>query len=91
MLAVVWPIADQRKEGLHLEEEKIDENSPLTFVKIHTPWEVLQRYAEILKVRMPMKEVGNLSRRCGADAAVPRRPWWALDGYSVGTICRIDF
>ncbi|XP_043234767.1 anoctamin-1-like isoform X3 [Amphibalanus amphitrite] len=50
-----------RKEGLHLEEEKIDENSPLTFVKIHTPWEVLQRYAEILKVRMPMKEPAGLN------------------------------
>ena len=51
----------QRKEGLELEEDQIDENSPLTFVKIHTPWEVLRRYAEILKIRMPMKLVRHYS------------------------------
>ena len=47
----------------------MDDSSPLTFVKIHTPWEVLQRYAEILKVRMPMKEVSGGPERDGAAAA----------------------
>lgn len=41
-------------EGLEIEREKYDE---LTFIKIHAPLEVLRRYAEILKLRMPMKEV----------------------------------
>lgn len=41
-------------EGLELERETIDE---IHFTKIHTPIEVLRRYAEILKLRMPMIEV----------------------------------
>lgn len=46
-----------RTEGLELEAEDID--GELHFVKIHAPLEVLRRYSEILKLRMPMKEVGN--------------------------------
>lgn len=41
-------------EGLEIEREKYEN---LTFIKIHAPIEVLRRYAEILKLRMPMKEV----------------------------------
>lgn len=41
-------------EGLELEHDCIDQ---LHFTKIHTPFEVLRRYSEILKLRMPMKEV----------------------------------
>lgn len=41
-------------EGLELEWESVEN---LHFVKIHAPIEVLRRYAEILKLRMPMKEV----------------------------------
>lgn len=41
-------------EGLEIEREKFEN---LTFIKIHAPLEVLRRYAEILKLRMPMKEV----------------------------------
>lgn len=44
-----------RNEGLELESEEID--GDLFFVKIHAPLEVLRRYSEILKLRMPMKEV----------------------------------
>lgn len=43
-----------REEGLILEEEQ---NILLHFIKIHAPVEVLSRYAEILKLRMPMKKV----------------------------------
>lgn len=43
-----------QNEGLELEYESVE---CLHFVKIHTPIEVLRRYAEILKLRMPMKEV----------------------------------
>jgi hypothetical protein len=42
------------EEGLILEREQ---NLLLHFVKIHAPVEVLGRYAEILKLRMPMKRV----------------------------------
>ena len=42
-------------EGLQTEEYVVDDE--IHFVKIHAPLEVLRRYAEILKLRMPMKEV----------------------------------
>lgn len=47
-------------EGLILEREKI-EGTEYNFVKIHAPIEVLRRYAEILKLRMPMKQVSKWS------------------------------
>ncbi|KAF2351380.1 Anoctamin dimerization domain [Trinorchestia longiramus] len=43
------------EEGIVLEEDQVSE-VPLRFVKIHAPMEVCCRYAEILKLRMPMKE-----------------------------------
>lgn len=43
-------------EGLELERENAIDG--LYFIKIHAPSEVLRRYSEILKLRMPMKEVG---------------------------------
>ncbi|EZA51402.1 Anoctamin-1 [Ooceraea biroi] len=44
------------KEGLELEYEQVEPNG-LHFIKIHAPREVLRRYAEILKLRLPMKEL----------------------------------
>lgn len=44
-------------EGLELEREIVDEE--INFVKVHAPLEVLRRYAEILKLRLPMKEVSS--------------------------------
>ncbi|KAF4524726.1 hypothetical protein B566_EDAN014431 [Ephemera danica] len=49
-----------REEGLELEPEQAEEGSALTFIKIHAPEEVLRRYSEILKLRMPMKEIPKL-------------------------------
>ncbi|XP_012221258.1 anoctamin-1 isoform X2 [Linepithema humile] len=43
-------------QGLELEYEQA-EPSGLHFIKIHAPKEVLRRYAEILKLRLPMKEL----------------------------------
>ena len=45
-----------RNEGLVLEAEPA-EPSGLHFVKIRAPLDVLKRYAEILKLRLPMKKV----------------------------------
>lgn len=42
-------------EGLELESYVIDDE--IHFIKLHAPLEVLRRYAEILKLRLPMKEV----------------------------------
>nr|XP_051680923.1 anoctamin-5 isoform X2 [Oryctolagus cuniculus] len=47
-----------RKSGLELEiEDKRDSEDGRTyFVKIHAPWEVLVTYAEVLGIKMPIKE-----------------------------------
>lgn len=50
------------KEGLELETYVIDEE--IHFIKLHAPLEVLRRYAEILKLRLPMKEVSNFVFFC---------------------------
>ena len=44
-------------EGLELENDGSEGYNTLRlrFVKIHAPMEVLKRYAEILKIRMPIK------------------------------------
>ncbi|CAK9797502.1 Ano1 [Anthophora plagiata] len=47
------------KEGLQLEYEQAEPNG-LNFIKIHAPREVLRRYAEILKLRLPMKELPGM-------------------------------
>jgi anoctamin-1 len=44
------------KEGLELEKVS-GPGVPLHVIKIHAPDEILRRYAEILKLRMPMKLV----------------------------------
>lgn len=43
-------------EGLELEYEQVETNG-LHFIKIHAPKQVLRRYAEILKLRLPMKDL----------------------------------
>ncbi|XP_073982861.1 anoctamin-1-like [Rhodnius prolixus] len=43
-------------EGLKLENEPVESGSTLNFIKIHAPIDVLRRFAEILKLRMPMKK-----------------------------------
>ncbi|XP_044127087.1 anoctamin-5 isoform X2 [Bufo gargarizans] len=47
-----------QKAGLELETEdkKESENGKNYFVKIHAPWEVLSTYAEVLNIKMPLKE-----------------------------------
>ncbi|XP_070313386.1 anoctamin-5 isoform X5 [Odocoileus virginianus] len=47
-----------RKTGLELEiEDKMNSEDGRTyFVKIHAPWEVLVTYAEVLGMKMPVKE-----------------------------------
>lgn len=48
--------AHLQREGLQLEMEK---EGRLNFIKMHAPLELLCRYCEIMKLRMPMKEVQN--------------------------------
>nr|XP_033809059.1 anoctamin-4 isoform X3 [Geotrypetes seraphini] len=53
-----------RAEGLHMEKESSVSNSDIIFVKLHAPWEVLGRYAELMNVRMPFRrKIYYLHRR----------------------------
>lgn len=47
------------EEGLQIERKYVQETG-LHFVKIYAPIEVLKRYAEILKLRLPMRQVSNV-------------------------------
>ena len=52
------------KNGLELEIEP-KENSPhgnVYFIKIHVPWKVCLQYAERMKMKMPLREVGNVKK-----------------------------
>ncbi|KAM9327575.1 anoctamin-4-like [Pholidichthys leucotaenia] len=44
-----------RAEGLHMEKEASLTNSDVIFLKLHAPWEVLCRYAELMNIRMPFR------------------------------------
>ncbi|XP_072278419.1 anoctamin-5 isoform X3 [Pyxicephalus adspersus] len=47
-----------QKAGLELEieDKKESENGKIYFVKIHAPWEILTTYAEVLNIKVPIKE-----------------------------------
>ncbi|KAG7268771.1 hypothetical protein CRUP_034255 [Coryphaenoides rupestris] len=44
-----------RAEGLHMEKESSVTNSDVIFLKLHAPWDVLCRYAEMMNIRMPFR------------------------------------
>lgn len=44
-----------REEGLHLEYTEDIGGTGYVFIKIYAPWNVLTRYAEIMKLKMPMR------------------------------------
>ncbi|XP_062989796.1 anoctamin-4 isoform X2 [Elgaria multicarinata webbii] len=53
-----------RAEGLQMEKESSLLNSDIIFVKLHAPWEVLGKYAELMNVRMPFRrKIYYLHRR----------------------------
>lgn len=45
------------EEGLLLEYANSTGSGEYTFVHIFTPWDLLTRYAEVMKLRMPMKTI----------------------------------
>lgn len=53
----------KRLEAVGLELEK-EENQRIHFVKIHVPKDVLCQYSEILKLRLPIKEVSFCGVKC---------------------------
>ncbi|XP_051885142.1 anoctamin-1a isoform X1 [Pristis pectinata] len=51
--------------GLELESDEETKAYGLGFVKIHTPWHVLCREAEFLKIKMPTKKVYEVKQKTG--------------------------
>uniref|UniRef100_A0A670XWW7 Anoctamin dimerisation domain-containing protein n=1 Tax=Pseudonaja textilis TaxID=8673 RepID=A0A670XWW7_PSETE len=51
--------------GLELEKEAEDKSQGLSFVRIHAPWNVLSREAEILKIKMPTKRTYEIKEEGG--------------------------
>ncbi|NXD66000.1 ANO2 protein, partial [Eolophus roseicapillus] len=43
--------------GLEIEKDPENKSQGLSFVRIHAPWQVLSREAELLKIKMPTKKV----------------------------------
>ncbi|MGH0147196.1 UNVERIFIED_CONTAM: hypothetical protein FKN15_015765 [Acipenser sinensis] len=60
-----------RAEGLQMEKESSITNSDVIFLKLHAPWEVLCRYAELMNIRMPFRMEKRISRFRGW---LPRKP-----------------
>ncbi|XP_036374283.1 anoctamin-4-like [Megalops cyprinoides] len=53
-----------RAEGLQMEKEASITHSDVIFLKLHAPWEVLCRYAELMNIRMPFRrKIYYLHRR----------------------------
>ncbi|CAB1412637.1 unnamed protein product [Pleuronectes platessa] len=53
-----------RAEGLQMEKEASLTNSDVIFLKVHAPWDVLCRYAELMNIRMPFRrKIFYLQRR----------------------------
>ncbi|XP_032893782.1 anoctamin-4 isoform X2 [Amblyraja radiata] len=53
-----------RAEGLQIEKEASLTNDDIIFVKLHAPWGVLCKYAELMNVRMPFRrKIYYLHRR----------------------------
>ncbi|XP_061570126.1 anoctamin-4-like [Cololabis saira] len=44
-----------RAEGLQMEKEASLTNGDVIFLKLHAPWDVLCRYAELMNIRMPFR------------------------------------
>ncbi|CAL8405415.1 unnamed protein product [Arctogadus glacialis] len=62
---------NMRAEGLHMEKESSVTNSDVIFLKLHAPWDVLCRYAELMNIRMPFRMEKRINKVRGW---LPRKP-----------------
>ncbi|KFP75033.1 Anoctamin-2, partial [Acanthisitta chloris] len=51
--------------GLEIEKDPENKSQGLSFVRIHAPWQVLSREAEILKIKMPTKKMYEIREEGG--------------------------
>ncbi|XP_037109405.1 anoctamin-3 isoform X2 [Syngnathus acus] len=50
-----------RAQGLMLEKEPSLTNNDIMFVKVHTPWDTLCKYAEQMNIRMPFRKKSHFT------------------------------
>ena len=58
------------EEGLEVETSNFSEDSNILFDKIHSPKDVLRRYGEILKMKMPIKSFYRNARKISAETNI---------------------
>ncbi|NXK52587.1 ANO2 protein, partial [Chauna torquata] len=51
--------------GLEIEKDAENKSQGLSFVRIHAPWQVLSREAELLKIKMPTKKMYEIKEEGG--------------------------
>ncbi|NWY42851.1 ANO2 protein, partial [Sylvia atricapilla] len=51
--------------GLEIERDPENKSQGLSFVRIHAPWQVLSREAELLKIKMPTKKMYEITEEKG--------------------------
>ncbi|NXX93095.1 ANO2 protein, partial [Centropus bengalensis] len=51
--------------GLEIEKDPENKSQGLSFVRIHAPWQVLSREAELLKIKMPTKKMYEITEEGG--------------------------
>uniref|UniRef100_A0A8C3PPF2 Anoctamin n=1 Tax=Calidris pygmaea TaxID=425635 RepID=A0A8C3PPF2_9CHAR len=51
--------------GLEIEKDPENKSQGLSFVRIHAPWQVLSREAELLKIKMPTKKMYEITEEKG--------------------------
>uniref|UniRef100_A0A8C9MY74 Anoctamin dimerisation domain-containing protein n=1 Tax=Serinus canaria TaxID=9135 RepID=A0A8C9MY74_SERCA len=51
--------------GLEIEKDPENKSQGVSFVRIHAPWQVLSREAELLKIKMPTKKIYEITEEKG--------------------------
>ncbi|XP_068016999.1 anoctamin-2 isoform X2 [Melanerpes formicivorus] len=51
--------------GLEIEKDPENKSQGLSFVRIHAPWQVLSREAELLRIKMPTKKMYEITEEGG--------------------------
>uniref|UniRef100_A0A8C5J304 Anoctamin n=1 Tax=Junco hyemalis TaxID=40217 RepID=A0A8C5J304_JUNHY len=51
--------------GLEIEKDPENKSQGVSFVRIHAPWQVLSREAELLKIKMPTKKMYEITEEKG--------------------------
>ncbi|XP_030917665.1 anoctamin-2 [Geospiza fortis] len=65
--------------GLEIEKDPENKSQGVSFVRIHAPWQVLSREAELLKIKMPTKKMYEITEERGILKTL-NKIWCKLTG-----------